>query len=134
MGIVISIHISARRRTCFLIIFFIFRRYFNSHPLAGMNTDDKQLSVTNILFQFTSSCGDERVLAHSVRHHKYFNSRLRKETNRITLLYSLDCFPFQLTSPQGDELIVAHKSLICNRISTHVSVRRRTLANHIFFT
>ena len=56
----ISIHVSARRRTCFLIIFFIFRRYFYSHPLAGMNDFSRVTQRKNP---------------------RYFNSRLRKETN-----------------------------------------------------
>ena len=35
---------------------------------------------------------------------RYFNSRLRKETNQIPFPYGQPLFKFQLTSPQGDEL------------------------------
>ena len=55
------------------------------------NFNSRLLTETNIYFVIVC------------RNLRYFNSRLRKETNRITLLYSLDCFPFQLMSPQGDE-------------------------------
>lgn len=71
---------------------------------------------TTAIFQFTSPRrdelgkstimspqGDEQLCRPFLCFVPYFNSRLRKETNRITLLYSLDCFPFQLMSPQGDE-------------------------------
>ena len=59
-------------------IFKCFNKYFNSHPLAGMNDFSRVTQRKNP---------------------RYFNSRLRKETNFQPLLDFLGTLSFQLTSP-----------------------------------
>ena len=74
--------------------------------LAETNlTENKRFSSAK-LFQLTSPQGDEPSGMFSFSQLRYFNSRLRKETNDPLTVLAPPFYLFQLTSQRGDE----HKS------------------------
>ena len=95
---------------------------------------------TTAIFQFTSPRrdelgkstimspqGDEQLCRPFLCFVPYFNSRLRKETNYSIYTFLLILLLFQLTSPQGDEHEQVTVYTNVQSISTHISVRRRTM-------
>ena len=93
--------------------------------LAETNlTENKRFSSAK-LFQLTSPQGDEPSGMFSFSQLRYFNSRLRKETNDPLTVLAPPFYLFQLTSQRGDE----HKSWYTwirgIYISTHIPTRRR---------
>ena len=130
---VISIHVSARRRT-FLktqqdpaILFQITSPFGDEHINNALMTLAKK-------FQLTSPFGDEHPCQLDNQMFQNFNSRLRKETN-VNSSGDVDFgWIFQLASPRGDELYSELEKYIPEAISTHISVRRRTILSENYFS
>ena len=106
------------------------------------------LPQRQLKFQFTSPRGDELKMARVLVRVYHFNSHLREETNKNSISPQQNKKIFQLTSPQGDEHLILLSVLsannfksrflaetngfllsgvLCQRISTHASAKRRTL-------
>ena len=131
---IISTHISVRRRTKTLFLHSRIKKYFNSRLREETNRmisfalchichfNSRLRKETNhdaclflychLRFQFTSPCGNERILIVWSNVPENFNSRLLGETNG-------GCRPgrslgkkFQLTSPSGDEREVYSSELV----------------------
>ena len=100
---IISIHVSARRRTpkkttesCSCL--FQFTSPFGDELLSSL------ACAKTLQFQITFPCGNERILIVWSTVPENFNSRLRKETNCMPAsIHALSYFTFQLTSPRGNE-------------------------------
>ena len=105
---IISTHISVRRRTKTLFLHSRIKKYFNSRLREETN----------------------RMISFALCHICHFNSRLLSETNfyRVWLVQKRCNFKSRFLEETNGFLL---SGVLCQRISTHVSVRRRTHTRNI---
>ena len=121
--------------------------HFNSRLLTETNTIIIMLNRVQNKFQFTSPYGDEQLTCLVSMWHVHFNSRLLSETNKKKLRLAMNLFYFNsrlLSETNFYRVWLVQKrcnfksrflaetngfllsGVLCQRISTHVSFRRRT--------
>ena len=92
----------------------------------GDEQKETQIGDEFVLFQFTSPYGDEHRWSKLLCLLLHFNSRLLSETNfyRVWLVQKRCNFKSRFLAETNGFLL---SGVLCQRISTHVSVRKRTV-------